>query len=254
MNRVVRILRSLSCLMLVVVLLSAQLPAKAAVAGSTTLANKGSKYVVTASELNFRSGPGTNYGVIKGLRRGTTVTYVGYKSGWWLVETKDGRQGYVDRKYLTPVTASKTGTYYVTASTLRVRKSPSTSSGTKGYITKGTQVNISQLNGDWGYVSSGAGVTGWVALQYMSTTRPSSSSSSSSSSGSVSSSYGTHYVTASTLNVRKSASRSAARIDALGYGAGVTVNRRSGSWSYITYSKGGVSKSGWVSTEYLRSK
>lgn len=252
MNRAVRILRSISCLMLVIVLLTAQLPAKAAVAGSTTLASKGSKYVVTASELNFRSGPGIGYSVIKGLRRGTTVTYVGYKSGWWQVKTSDGRLGYVDRKYLTPATASKTGTYYVTASTLRVRKSPSTSSSTRGYVTRGTRLTISQLNGDWGYVSSGAGVNGWVALKYLSTSSVSSSGSSSSSS--ASSSHGNYYVTASTLNVRKSASRSATRIDALGYGTGVSVIRRSGSWSYVSYYKGGSTEYGWVSTEYLRAK
>jgi len=252
-NRVVRILRSLSCLMLVVLLLSAQLPAKAAVAGSSTLANKGAKYVVIASELNFRSGPGVGYSVIKGLRKGTQVTYVGYKSGWWLVQTSDGRQGYVDRKYLTPATASKTGTYYVTATNLRVRKSPSTSAGTRGYVSRGTRLTISQLNGDWGYVSGGASVNGWVALKYLSTSSVSSSSSSSSSS-SASSSYGAYYVTASTLNVRKSASRSASRIDALGYGTGVSVSRTSGSWSYISYSKGGSTQYGWVSSEYLKSK
>lgn len=248
MNRIARVFRSLACLTMIVLLLTAQLPAKAAVSGSTTLATKGSKYVVTASSLNFRSGPGVGYGVIKGLRRGTTVTYVDYSHGWWLVKTSNGQTGYVDRKYLTPAAASKTGVYYVTASNLRIRKSPSTSSGTRGYASKGARLTISQLNGDWGYVSGGAEATGWVALKYLSSTG---SASSSSSSGATS---GSHYVTASRLNVRKSASRSSSHLGVLTYGASVTVKRKSGSWSYITYYESGVSKSGWVNSAYIRAK
>lgn len=248
MKNITRILKPVTCLVMILVLLVAQLPAQAAVSGSTTMATKGSKYVVTASYLNFRSGPGTNYSVITGLSRGTKVTYVGYKSGWWQVRTSSGKLGYVDRKYLTPESVSKTGKYFVTASNLRIRKSPTTSSGTLGLISKGTMVNISQLNGDWGYVSSGASARGWVALKYLSTSSVSSSNSSTTTPSA------THYVTASVLNVRKSGSSRAERIDALSYGSSVKVVNTSGNWGQISYTKSGKTRTGWVSLDYVRAK
>ena len=161
-----RLMRSLTCILLVMIILTAQLPAKAAVPGSTSMATSGSKYVVTASYLNFRAGPGTNYRVITGLSRGTQVTYLDYKNGWWRVRTSGGSVGYVDRKYLTPASVDKTGKYFVTASAMRVRKSPTTSSAVRGTIAKGTMITISQLNGDWGYIYYN-GYGGWVPLKYL---------------------------------------------------------------------------------------
>lgn len=236
-----RLLRAAVCLALVGLMLCVQLPAMASISGSTSMATSGSKYAVTASCLNFRSGPGTNYPVITGLKEGTTVTYLEYRDSWWRVKTTDGRIGYVDRKYLAPISADKEGKYFVTASSLRVRKSPTTSSSTLGTVAKGTMLTITQLNGDWGYVSSGAGVKGWVALKYVSSTRPTGSSSSNS-----------YTVTADTLNVRAGGSTSYERIDALKYGANVTVTRTSGSWGRISYKKGDSTRTGWVKLDYLR--
>ncbi|MBQ2956919.1 MAG: SH3 domain-containing protein, partial [Clostridia bacterium] len=68
-----RKLRAVLCLTLLLFLLAVQIPAFAAVSGSTSMAEKGDKYVVTASYLNFRSGPGTSYPVVTGLKKGTTV-------------------------------------------------------------------------------------------------------------------------------------------------------------------------------------
>lgn len=243
MKRILKLLRMFSCFALITLLLAAQLPAKAAVAGSSTMAKVGAKYVVTASYLNFRSGPGVGYSVLTGLKRGTTVTYMGYKNSWWQVRTSGGKTGYVDRKYLTPASVSKTGQYFVTASKLRVRKSPTTSSSILGTVNKGAMITITQLNGDWGYVSSGAGVRGWVALQYLSTSGSSSGSSS-----------GSHIVIADVLNVRAGASTSKKRIDSLKNGAAVKVVETDGSWGKITYLKSGKTREGWVKLDYLRAK
>lgn len=238
-----RKLRAILCLTLLLFLLAVQIPAFAAVSGSTSMAEKGDKYVVTASYLNFRSGPGTSYPVVTGLKKGTTVTYMEYKGGWWRVKTSGGKTGYVDRKYLTPAKVDDTGKYFVTASALRVRKSPTTESSTVSLLQKGDIITISQLNGDWGYVSSGAGSKGWVALKYVSTNRPASSGSS-----------GSYTVTADTLNVRSGASTHYERTDALKYGASVRVTQLSGSWGKISYSKNGSARTGWVKMDYLKAK
>ena len=240
MKHLQKFLRTAACIALIAVMLLNCLPAKAAVAGSTTIATSGSKYTVIASTLNFRSGPGTGYSVITGLRRGTTVTFLSNKSGWWRVRTSGGQTGYVDRKYLAPASTSSTGKYFVTADVLRIRKSPTTSSSVVGKITKGTIISISQLNGDWGYVSGGAGAKGWVALKYV--------SSSNAATGSAS----TYTVTADILNVRASGSTGAKRIDKLTYGTVVKAVQVKGNWVKVAYTKSGKMREGWVSHDYLR--
>ncbi len=243
MKKFIGVMRSLMCLVLAVLMLAVQLPAQAAVAGSTTLAKYGENYVVNASRLNVRSGPGMEYSVITGIKRGETVTYIKNSDSWWRVQLSDGRYGYVDRKYLAPVCVSKTGRYFVMADKLCIRKNPTTSSGIRGIVTRGTMVTITQLNGDWGYVSSGAGATGWVALRYLS-----------SSSAEVIASAGTYRVIADKLNVRKGPSTSRSRIDTIAYGTQVKVLETDGEWGRITYTKSGRTKEGWVNLSYLKHK
>lgn len=240
MKRSARLFRPFACLLMIVMLLAQSMPALA-VSGSSSMASSGSKYVVTASYLNFRTGPGRNYGLAGSLKRGATVTYMGAENGWWKVRTSAGKIGYVDRQFLTPSSTSKTGSYFVNASKLRIRQKPNTSSRVVGTVAKGTMVSISVLNGDWGYLNGGAGVRGWVALKYLSTGHVSGSGSA-----------GTYTVTADKLNVRKSGSASAKRIDSIKRGTNVRINETNGEWGKITYSKSGKMKDGWVKLSYLR--
>ena len=83
MKHFVKWIRTLACVALVVVLMStAALPALA-VGQSSTLATSGSRYIVTASGLNVRSGAGMRYSVITVAPRGTQVTYISNNDGWW---------------------------------------------------------------------------------------------------------------------------------------------------------------------------
>ena len=242
-----RFLRPIICLLLLGLLLAQCVPALA-VSGSTSLATAGSRYIVIASSLNCRSGPGMQYGVITRLKRGTTVTYLSRTNGWWRVRSSTGVVGYVDRQFLTQESASKVGSYFVKATALRVRATPSTSSRVVGTVKKGTVVTISQLNGDWGYVSGGASVRGWVALSYLSTSSVSAGSSSTNTSSR------SYVVTASALNVRAGASASARRITSIKKGTVVTLSQTNGNWGYISYYKSGKLVTGWVSLSYLRAQ
>ena len=236
-------LKSLLCIALAVVLLNAAtLPALAVVPSSSTLAPYASKtYIVNCNGLNLRYGASTSSGVKTVLGRGTTVTYISDKSGWWYVRAQNGDYGWVDKKYLAPSsTGASTGSYVVTAGKLNVRAYPRTTARRVGKITKGTVISISELNGDWGYSPSAGG---WVALEYLSHTT---SAVSGRSSVAVAAG-GTYRVTASRLNVRSSASVNSSIKGSLASGTSVTVTRVSGSWAYVTY-RGGE---GWVSTSYL---
>ena len=240
-------LRSLFCVALVAVLLGVTAsPAQAVVAHSSTLAPYASQtYIVNCSGLNMRQSPQMGSYVLKVLPRGTNVTYVDDKSGWWYVSAGKYGYGWVDKKYLAPTsTGASTGNYVVTAGELNVRNYPQLSAKRVGTLRKGTVINISELNGDWGY-SSTAG--GWVALRYLSTTSASVSSSGSSSSNSKLTG-GTYRVTASRLNVRDSASTSGKIKDCISKGTSVTVSYTSGNWAWVTYGNG---RSGFVSMNYI---
>lgn len=228
------------CALLAVLLLALSVPAMA-VSGSSTLADSGEKYVVTASSLNMRAGAGTDYQVIEHLHRGTEVTYLSSKNGWWRVRLSDGTSGYVDKQYLTPSNADETGSYTVSATLLAMRAEPKTKSKRVAKLARGTVVYVSQLNGDWGYVSYN-GQHGWVAIKYLKK-GGAYASAASIKSGS------TYTVICDTLNVRKRAG--GRRIDTIKSGTSVRVTSVSNGWAYVSYSKGGRVREGWVSTQYL---
>ena len=241
MNRIAVRARRLMCALLVALTLCASLPMTAlAVSGSSTLADSGDQYIVTANSLNMRAGAGKDYLVIKHLRRGTKVTYVSEKNGWWRVRLAGGTTGYVDKQYLTPVSADQSGSYTVSVSKLCMRATPNTKSRRLAKLSRGTVLYVSKLNGDWGYVTHG-GQSGWVAMKYL--TKGGETKAADVKAGN------TYTVMCETLNVRRRANGT--RIDTLKQGATVRVSRVSGDWAYVSYSKGGRVKEGWVSVKYL---
>lgn len=59
---------------------------------------------VTASALNIRSGPGTNYPVVNTIAHGGVYTVVEEDAGWGLLKAyKDNRDGWISLKYTNPV-------------------------------------------------------------------------------------------------------------------------------------------------------
>jgi len=58
----------------------------------------------TNANVNFRTGAGTNYSIIKYLQKGTTVTTTGKTSGnWWQIQ-QGGKTGWISSNYLTKST------------------------------------------------------------------------------------------------------------------------------------------------------
>lgn len=66
----------------------------------------GSKLKVTTKEsnLNIRSGAGTDFPIIGKAARGEIVTLVKKENDqWWVVKTDKGKEGFAFTQYLTPV-------------------------------------------------------------------------------------------------------------------------------------------------------
>lgn len=158
-------IRRMVCALVAAVLLATTAAPALAVGQSTTLAKKGDGYYVAVSGLNLRSSPAMEDNIIRSLKKNTKLVFISEKYGWWRVQYAKGKYGYVDRQFLTRKNVPKTGTYKTTAR-LSLRTAPKTSATRITTIGKGKKVRVTQLNGDWVYVTYGSR-EGWVAAKYL---------------------------------------------------------------------------------------
>ena len=141
--------------------------------------------VVTATNLNVRSGAGTNYSVIGSLKNGTIVPVISESNGWSKINY-NGKTGYVSSNYLgnkntsSDNTSSSESIKYkkiVTATNLNFRSGPSTSSSKIGSIKEGTEVGVISESNGWSKINYN-GKVGYVSSQYLADKASSSSTSS----------------------------------------------------------------------------
>ena len=226
---------------------------------SETLKEMDSKGAINASEVNVREGAGTSSSKMYSLSKGASVDVTGIKGDWYRVHTSKGT-GYVLAKYVTLVSDSNStaasdstseslkemsamGT--ITAGGVNVRKSASTSAKALYKLGKGDDVSVTGRQGDWYRIKTSEG-TGFVKSDYVKVDT-SSSSSSSSDSYTVKDMTGSASITGSSVNVRKSPSKDAAKAYQLDKGANVTITGISGDWYRIKTSKG----EGFVKGDFL---
>ncbi|PJN87355.1 SH3 domain-containing protein, partial [Bacillus sp. mrc49] len=215
---------------------------KAAVTGKTA-----TKYV-TASTLNMRKGGNVSSSIVTRLSKGTQVTVYSESNGWAKVKA-NGKDGYVNTKYLSATkpdqvtkaaVTGKTATKYVTASTLNMRKGGNVSSSIVTRLSKGTQVTVYSESNGWAKVKAN-GKDGYVSTKYLSATKPAAGS------AVTTQKTTTKYVTASTLNMRKGGNVSSSIVTRLSKGTQVTVYSESNGWAKVKAN----GKDGYVSTKYL---
>ncbi|MEG3616336.1 SH3 domain-containing protein [Isoptericola haloaureus] len=127
----------------------------------------------TAAKVNFRTGPGTGYRVIRELQSNVTLGALpGDESGVWRKVTRSGRTGWIHRDYVSPGYTSQ-GTRYVLAGSLNLRSGPSTSHRVKRALPRDAKVALLRTgyrNGVWQRVRHG-GTNGWVSARYLALNR-----------------------------------------------------------------------------------
>ena len=131
--------------------------------------------VITGSDVNFRSGPGTNYNVIDCLAKGTTVTVSDRSNASWYAVSYNGRDGFVSSNYLSIseetdpdiIIIGGEDSGYINAMYVRLRSGPSTSSSILGEYNTGTSLTILGTSGEWTSVSIN-GKEGYVFSSYVS--------------------------------------------------------------------------------------
>lgn len=131
---------------------------------------------INGNEVNFRTGPGTNYRIIGCYNKGKELTITG-TYGDWTACVIDGQSGYVFSQYVTlnnpnapapstPSTPSTSEPGYITGNNVRLRSGPSTSAGILGELFYGNVVTITGTSGDWTQVIYN-GQAGYVYSQYV---------------------------------------------------------------------------------------
>ena len=203
---------------------------------------------VTASSLNFRTGPSTSYSIINVLMNGQKVEYIS-TSGSWLKVKYNGVTGYVHGDYVTKGTTdnSTTGTTkYVSASVgLNVRSGAGTSYSKLGKLEYKEKVTVLSTSNGWSKINYN-GKTGYVDSSYLKSTLQDSTNDNTNNETTGT----TKYVnTTSGLNVRSGAGTSYSKLGKLEYKEKVTVLSTSNGWSKIKYN----GKTGYVDSSYLQS-
>ena len=239
--------------------------------------NDGTVQAKLTADVNLRRGAGTNYGVIKVIGTGTTVTVTdASNSQWYKVKLSDGTEGYLFSEYLkvisgnidsakpsatpTPTPAPSNGTVQAkTTSDLNVRKGPGTSYGIIKVIDMNVTVTITEAtNSSWYKVKLSDGTEGYLAAQYLKITsgdinsvKPGNSGDDNTNNGNNSNAPATdEYVRVTVgLNLRSEPNTSCKVLTVLSTGTVLNgLDRKTSGWVHVRTTGGAE---GYVSAEYV---
>ena len=239
--------------------------------------NDGTVQAKLIADVNLRRGAGTNYGVIKVIGTGTTVTVTdASNSQWYKVKLSDGTEGYLFSEYLkvtsgnidsakpsatpAPTPAPSNGTVQAkTTSDLNVRKGPGTSYGIIKVIDMNVTVTVTEAtNNSWYKVKLSDGTEGYLAAQYLKITsgdinsvKPGNSGDDNTNNGNNSNTPATgEYVRVTVgLNLRSEPNTSCKVLTVLSTGTVLNVlDRKTSGWVHVRTTGGAE---GYVSAEYV---
>ena len=239
--------------------------------------NDGTVQAKLTADVNLRRGAGTNYGVIKVIGTGTTVTVTdASNSQWYKVKLSDGTEGYLFSEYLkvtsgdinsakpsatpTPTPAPSNGTVQAkTTSDLNVRKGPGTSYGIIKVIDMNVTVTVTEAtSSSWYKVKLSDGTEGYLAAQYLKITsgdinsvKPGNSGDDNTNNGNNSNTPATgEYVRVTVgLNLRSEPNTSSKVLTVLSTGTVLNVlDRKTSGWVHVRTTGGAE---GYVSAEYV---
>ncbi|WP_417078587.1 SH3 domain-containing protein [Hominenteromicrobium sp.] len=239
--------------------------------------NDGTVQAKLTADVNLRRGAGTNYGVIKVIGTGTTVTVTdASNSQWYKVKLSDGTEGYLFSEYLkvtsgnidsakpsetpAPTPAPSNGTVQAkTTSDLNVRKGPGTSYGIVKVIDMNVTVTVTEaINSSWYKVKLSDGTEGYLAAQYLKITsgdinsvKPGNSGDDNTNNGNNSNAPATdEYVRVTVgLNLRSEPNTSCKVLTVLSTGTVLNVlDRKTSGWVHVRTTGGAE---GYVSAEYV---
>ncbi len=207
--------------------------------GTTKSLGTGTKTVKTSSgSITLRSGPGSSYGSKGSVKNGAKVKVLETENNWVKISlVSSGKTGWIPEKNIKGSSSGGSGgessgdklkVRSVSNSVLNVRSGPGTSYSKLNTLYEGEAMKVLETSGGWYRIQTFDGVKGWVA-------------------GNLTSAGAKAKVTSSTLNLRKSANASSAKVGQMVKGNVVKVDYVIGNWAHATFG----SKTGFASLSYL---
>lgn len=195
-------------------------------------------YLYTTEPVNLRTGPGTNYSLIRELAAGEKVLYNGESGRWTMVKTTSGEVGYVSSAYLSETAPASGSKYLYVTRPVNIRTGPGTNYSLviKDGLAKGERVTYIETSGRWTLVRTSSGEVGYISSVYLTST--------------ATSTEGTYLYATTAVNLRTGPGTRYATVRKKGLvrGERVTYISTSGRWTMVKTSSGEV---GYVYSKYL---
>ena len=204
---------------------------------------------ITGSDVNMRSGAGTNSKIIKTLDKGTKVQITGVNGNWYAVSC-NGQNGYVCADYVS-ISSSSTKSSdnsgnkntssgqdgAVIGTSVRMRSGPGTSYSVLGTYSNGVTLKVLGSENGW-YKVSYNGKTGYIKADYVRVTPEKTTTSTD----------GT--VTGSDVRLRLGPSTSYSIVGTYPKGTAVKISGTNGNWYEVSVN----GKYGYMSKDYVSTK
>ena len=132
----------------------------------------------TSTDVNLRSGAGTDTAILDTLPSGTAVIVISDNGSGWYEVHYNGLNGYMSADYLdfsSELGVSASGA--VSGTDVNLRSGPGTDSAIVRVTSEGEEVSVTGVNGNWYQVSVG-GDTGYIRSDYVALTKSGSESNS----------------------------------------------------------------------------
>lgn len=198
---------------------------------------------ITASRLNVRSDASASSTVIGSVTRGTTVELQERHGSWFKIQ-HNNRSGFIHSEYVNVTNSGSNNATpenegEITASNLNVRATASTSGSIIGSLSRGTKIDLYEKSGSWYKVRINSR-WGYIHSDFVKVLGSGSSEEAESTQQGE--------ITASSLNVRSSASTSGSIIGSLSRGTKVDLYGKTGNWHKVKVNN----RWGYVHSDYVR--
>ena len=135
-------------------------------AAANALAGMGT---INDNGVNVRSGPGTNYSILKTLSKGTAVTIVENRGDWQQIQY-GSLKGWVTNRFIsTGSQPTSSGKYQlqVTDKVVNLRSGPDTGYSKVGQVRKGDILTVVDIEGNWYRIKTVSGLDAYILSDYV---------------------------------------------------------------------------------------
>ncbi len=208
------------------------------------IASAATWYRVNTSSLKVHYMAGENSKVLGSYRRDYALQILSTDDGWSYVKFSNGFKGYVQAKYLSK---GKSYSAWIASDGTNLRKGPDGGFAATAKLAKGRKVTVLSHGSKYDYVYAGDMGYGYVVNSLLSKKKVKASGNPSESMNVTGGDYTAWIMSTGKVNLRKSASKTAAIVAKYKPGTEVYVIKNNATWAKVKVG----SNTGWIMMKYL---